>query len=90
MSNTYTFDDGIVRVVDFDGWLIGAGGVMALLSNREFFSQVSVDQDAGTIRWPNGVDLCPDVLYSCVTGIPIPYAEAERSTREAKGPSLVF
>jgi hypothetical protein len=74
-----SFDDGVVGVVDFDGWLIGAGGVMAPLAEREFFRQVSVDQESGTIRWPNGVDLCPDVLYSRATGIPIPFAEAERS-----------
>jgi len=75
-----TFDNGVRGVVDLDGWLIGAGGVMEPLADPGFFRQVSVDQEAGTIRWPNGVDLCPDVLYSRATGIPIPFAEAERST----------
>jgi hypothetical protein len=60
--------------------LIGTGGVMAPLADPEFFRQVSVDEEAGTIHWPNGVDLCPDVLYSRATGIPIPFAEADRST----------
>ncbi len=27
------------------------------------FAQVSVDTVAGTIQWPNGVDLDPDVLH---------------------------
>jgi hypothetical protein len=27
------------------------------------FAQVAVDRDAGTIVWPNGADLDPDVLY---------------------------
>ncbi len=75
-----TFDDEVVGVVDFDGWLIGTGGLLERLADREFFRQVSVDQEAGTIQWPNGVDLCPDVLYSRVTGLPIPFAEVERST----------
>ncbi len=75
-----TFDDGASGIVDFEGWLIGSGGVMAPLADREFFKQVSVDTDAGTICWPNGVDLCPDVLYSRATGIPIPFAEVEHST----------
>lgn len=56
-----TFDNGVSGSVDFEGWLIGAGGVMLPLADPEFFRRVTVDQEAGTIRWPNGVDLCPDV-----------------------------
>ena len=73
------FEDGVVGVVDFDGWLIGSGGMMEALADREFFRRVSLDVEAGTIQWPNGVDLCPDVLYSRATGIPIPFAEVDRS-----------
>jgi hypothetical protein len=36
---------------------------------------VKVDPEAGTIVWPNGVDLCPDVLYSEATGTPLPVFE---------------
>jgi hypothetical protein len=75
-----TFDNGVSGAVDLEGWLVGEGGVMAPLADREFFRQVSVDEEAGTIRWPNGVDLCPDVLYSRATGIPVPFARAERPT----------
>jgi hypothetical protein len=32
------------------------------------FSQVTVDTEAGTLVWPNGVDFCPDVLYAEATG----------------------
>jgi hypothetical protein len=53
---------------------------MEHLSDPAFFQQVSVDEEAGTVQWPNGVDLCPDVLYSRATGIPIPFAEADRSS----------
>ena len=28
-----------------------------------FFAQVYVDEEAGTIAWPNDVDLDPDTLY---------------------------
>ena len=76
-----SFDNGVSGVVDLDGWLIGAGGVMQPLSDPDFFRQVSVDEEAGTIRWPNDVDLCPDVLYSRAMGIPIPFAEPERSAK---------
>ncbi len=33
--------------------------------------------ELGTIQWPNDVDFCPDVLYSRVTGKPIPFAQPE-------------
>jgi hypothetical protein len=73
------FNDGAVGVVNLDGWLIGAGGMFAPLEDIAFFQQLRLSAEAGTIEWPNGVDLCPDVLYSRVTGIPIPFAEREAS-----------
>jgi len=56
-----TFSDGLVRELDFDGVL--EGGVFEPLRDRAVFAQVSVDTVAGTIAWPNGVDLDPDVLH---------------------------
>jgi hypothetical protein len=70
-----TFDDGTQGVLDLEGWLIGVGGVFAPLEDKAFFQQVRVSRETGTIEWPNGVDLCPDVLYSRVTGIAIPFAD---------------
>jgi hypothetical protein len=46
-------------------------GVFEPLSDPACFAQVRVDRELGTIAWPNGADLDPDVLYSQVTGIPI-------------------
>jgi hypothetical protein len=42
--------------------------VFRALQDIEFFAQVSVDPEAGTLCWPNGVDFCPDVLYAEATG----------------------
>ncbi len=72
------FADGVVGELDFEARVVGRGGVFAPLEDVDFFKQVQVDPEAGTIVWPNGVDLCPDVLYSQVTGKPI------RSEREAQ------
>jgi len=47
------------------------------LENVEYFRQVSVDQEAGTLVWPNGVDCCPDVLYAEATGTPIAIQSAQ-------------
>ena len=56
-----TFQDGTVGEVDFAGreWR----GVFEPLRNPTYFAHVSVDADAGTIAWPNGVDLAPEPLY---------------------------
>jgi hypothetical protein len=50
------------------------------LSDPAYFSQVRVDEDAGTIVWPNGADLDPLVLHSKVTGIPIALDSPKRMT----------
>ncbi len=66
-----SFNDGTTGELDFRGRVVGRGGVFVPLESLTFFSQVAVDPEAGTIFWPNGVDFCPDVLYSLVTGRPI-------------------
>ena len=66
-----TFTDGATAELDFRQRIVGRGGVFRQLEDIEFFQQVQVDPEAGTIVWPNGVDFCPDVLYSLATGKPI-------------------
>jgi len=56
-----SFDDGTVGEVAFAdrAW----GGVLAPLGDATYFARVYVDPEAGTIAWPNGVDLAPEPLY---------------------------
>jgi hypothetical protein len=68
------FTDGVKGEIDFRERILGRGGVFDALQEVEFFKQVRVDVEAGTIVWPNGVDFCPDVLYSLATGKPLPAA----------------
>ena len=71
-----TFTDCTTGELDFRQRIVGRGGVFHQLEDVEFFKQVQVDPEAGTIVWPNGVDFCPDVLYSLATGRPIRVLES--------------
>ncbi len=55
-----TFSDGTVREVDLAGLLTG---VLASLDDDKVFGSVTVDEVAGTVAWPNGIDLDPEVLH---------------------------
>lgn len=63
------FEDGVEGTIDLAPHL-GFEGMFAPLRDPAYFAQVQVDSDLGTVVWPNGVDLDPDVLYSRVTGKP--------------------
>jgi Protein of unknown function (DUF2442)/Domain of unknown function (DUF4160) len=72
-----TFTDGTSGTVDLAPWIEGRRGVFAALQDLAFFATVSVDQDAGTIVWPNGADLDPDVLYEAAHGTAAPVKQAQ-------------
>ncbi|MCY2995394.1 MAG: DUF2442 domain-containing protein [Planctomycetota bacterium] len=63
-----TFSDGTVAELDFRRRIVGRGGVFGPLESLDCFREVTVDREAGTVVWPNGVDFCPDVLYAEATG----------------------
>jgi hypothetical protein len=69
-----TFADGVSGQLDFSPKIVGRGGMFIPLQEISYFKQVQVDPEAGTLIWPNGPDLDPDVLYSEVTGKPIKIA----------------
>lgn len=55
------FSDGSSREVDLTGELHGP--VFEPLGDPDFFAQVRVDNELGTVVWPNGADLDPLVLH---------------------------
>ena len=63
------FEDGVEGVVNLAPHL-SFRGVFEPLRDPAYFAQVRVDPQLGTVVWPNGADLDPDVLYGRVTGAP--------------------
>ncbi len=61
-----TFEDDVEGVVDI-AKLVEFTGIFEPLRDRDYFAQVAVNSDLGTVCWDNGADLDPDVLYSLVT-----------------------
>jgi hypothetical protein len=64
------FEDGVEGVVDLAPHL-SFQGIFEPLRDPAYFAQVRVDADLGTVAWPNGADLDPDVLYGRITGTPV-------------------
>jgi hypothetical protein len=59
------FSDGVEGEVDLSD-LVGQG-VFSVLSDPEFFAQVSIGS-GGEIAWGDKLDICPDAVYLEVTG----------------------
>jgi hypothetical protein len=68
------FADGVTGEVDLDR-LVRWEGVFEPLRDPANFAQARVDAELGTVVWPGGADLDPDVLYAAVTGRPIALSE---------------
>ena len=58
-----TFSDGNRREIDLTPLLVGPV-FEPILADPEFFRQVRVNEELGTIVWPNGADLCPRCALS--------------------------
>ena len=56
------FSDRSERVVDLAPLLWGPV-FEGIASDDDLFAEVRVDPEIGTITWPNGADLDPDVLH---------------------------
>ena len=64
------FEDGLAGELDFANRL-RFEGVFAPLKDPAVFAQVRIDPALGTLVWPNGADLDPDVLYAELSGTPV-------------------
>ena len=65
------FDDGSEKHIDISRWF--RGPVFKPLKDAAFFKKFFIE--AGTLAWPNGVDIAPEALYD---------ADDVRKTNEKK------
>jgi hypothetical protein len=57
------FNDKVAKVVDLETMIKSSRGIFLPLRNLDYFKQVSLDDCQLSICWPNGADICPDVIY---------------------------
>ena len=62
-----TFDDGVRVDVDLTDRL--EGEIFEPLQDPDFFRQVFLNPETGTVEWPNGADLAPTFLKD--QGVPL-------------------
>jgi len=62
------FNTGEIKTVDLEKklneWSKSPESKFKDLLNPDYFRKVKLDKELETIYWDNGIDLCPDVLYS--------------------------
>ncbi len=56
-----TFNNNVVKIVDLCHELDGE--IFAPLTDIAFFRQVYLNEETGTIEWPNGADFAPEFLF---------------------------
>ena len=55
------FDDGASGEIDASRWTWR--GVFEPLRDPSYFARVELDDELGTIIWPNGADVAPETLH---------------------------
>ena len=76
------FADGLEGELDL-ARVIRFRGAFAALKDPTEFARVRVDPELGTIVWPNGAEVDPEVLYAELCGVS---AEAEEPPRRKRRP----
>ena len=55
------FTNGVAKDVDLRNELYGP--IFEPLRDPELFRQVRLNEETGTVEWPNGADFAPEFLY---------------------------
>lgn len=58
------FEDGTEGEADLSSW--PWRGVFEPLADPDYFRRVKLDEELGTIVWPNGADIAPETLHAWI------------------------
>ena len=62
------FNTGEIKEIDLEKklkeWSKSQGSTFRKLLEPEYFNSVKLNAEIETVYWDNGIDFCPDVLYS--------------------------
>lgn len=81
-----TFSDMSKALLDLEKYL--GRGIFKELTKIEKFKQFRVDAELGTIVWPNGADIAPEVLYLEAFAVKGSKLGSYGSTERSRGLSL--
>lgn len=65
------FEDGTRGRVDLGGYA-AKGGVFSRFADGEYFRQAYLNEELGTVCWPDGLDIAPETLYFLARGVKAP------------------
>jgi hypothetical protein len=71
------FSDGMEGEADLEHFFAARKGLLGELQDVREFAKVGVNKEFGILAWPNGVEFDPLLLWSEVTGRPIPIAASQ-------------
>ena len=84
------FNNKRVKIINLANMLKDAKNLFVPLMDVDYFKKVKCD--GISIYWPNGVDLCPDVLYKMGKDVKRPISKRSqppRSIRSRRKPKLL-
>ena len=77
-----TFNNGVRKRVDLSPLLTGP--IFAPLRTSKYFAQAKLDEECGTVVWPNGADFAPETLHE-LSSVNVATKSRKNSEKQATG-----
>ena len=78
------FSDKKTKIIDLEDLVKNSKGIFIPLRNLDYFKKVALDDCHLSICWPNGADICPDLLYKMGKESPRKTLRKSRTRRRKK------